>query len=213
MEVVPPALARLIDDFNRFPGIGKKTATRLALYVLRRPASEARNLAADLNELHGSIRLCANCFAFSEEDPCRICADPRRDHGLVCVVEGPGDLMAIEKTGAFKGAYHILHGVLSPIDGIGPKEIKVDALVRRVRGGGVREVLIATSSTVPGEATASYLVERLQGIVPVSRLACGIPMGMDIKYADEHTLAHSIASRNSVTTENGEKGDSEPNNY
>lgn len=198
MEVVPAALARLIDDLHRFPGVGKKTATRLALYILRRPASEARSLANDLVDLHVSIKLCSNCFAFSEIDPCLICDDQRRDHGLICVVEGPGDLMAIEKTGAFKGVYHILHGVLSPMDGIGPKEIKVEALVQRVKGGGIKEVLIATSSTVPGEATASYLIERLQGLIPVSRLACGIPMGMDIKYADEQTLALSIASRKSI---------------
>jgi len=198
VEVVPAALARLIDDLHRFPGIGKKTATRLALYILRRPESEARSLAHDLADLHSSIKLCSNCFAFSEMDPCQICDDSRRDHGLICVVEGPGDLMAIEKTGAFKGVYHILHGVLSPMDGIGPKEIKVDALVRRLQNGAVKEVLIATSSTVPGEATASYLMERLEGLVPVSRLACGIPMGMDIKYADEHTLALSIEARNSM---------------
>ena len=128
-----------------------------------------------------------------------ICDDPGRNHALICVVEGPGDLMAIEKTGAFKGVYHILHGVLSPMDGIGPREIKVDALVERVKAGGVKEVLVGTSSTVPGEATASYLMERLQRIVPVTRLACGIPMGMDIKYADAHTLARSIEGRKSIS--------------
>ena len=195
MEVVPAALARLIADLERLPGVGRKTATRLALHILRRPEAEARAMAADLAELHASIMLCDNCFAFSEENPCRICSDPRRDHGLICVVEGPGDLMAIEKTGAFKGVYHILHGVLSPMDGIGPAEIKVDALIGRVQQGEVREVLIGTSSTVPGEATAAYLLERLRPLVTVSRLACGIPMGMDIKYADEHTLARSIESR------------------
>lgn len=195
MEVVPQPLQLLINDLERLPGIGRKTATRLALHILRRPAVEAQELGRDLAALHSSISLCDNCFAFSEENPCRICSDSRRDTGLICVVEGPGDLMVIEKTGVFKGLYHILHGVLSPMDGIGPDEIKVDALVERVRSGGVREILIATSSTVPGEVTASYLAEKLQGLVTVSRLACGIPMGMDIKYADEHTLAHAIESR------------------
>jgi len=195
MEVVPAALARLIHDFERLPGIGKKTATRLALHILRRPEAEAQGLASDLAELHAAIRLCETCFAFSEHNPCLICGDPKRDARLICVVEGVGDLMAIEKTGAFHGVYHILHGVLSPMDGIGPAEIKVDALVDRVKRGGVEEVLIATSSTVPGEATASYLGERLHGLVRVSRLACGIPLGMDIKYADEHTLARAIESR------------------
>jgi len=197
MNVVPPALARLIADLNRLPGVGKKTATRLALYVLRRPAVEARNLARDLAELHNSIRLCSNCFAFSETDPCTICSNAQRDPCLVCVVEESADLMAIEKTASFKGQYHILHGVLSPMDGLGPEEIKVHALLDRVRRQHVREVLLATSSTVPGEATAAYLLQMLQqeSDVKVTRLACGIPMGMDIKYADELTLARAIESR------------------
>jgi recombination protein RecR len=195
MEVVPAALARLIQDLAKLPGIGKKTATRLALHILRRPEAEAQGLASDLAELHAAIRLCDTCFAFSEHNPCQICSDPKRDSQVVCVVEGPGDLMVIEKTGAFHGVYHILHGVLSPMDGIGPAEIKIDALLARVRKGGIKEVLIATSSTVPGEATASYLAERLKNMVTISRLACGIPLGMDIKYADEHTLARSIESR------------------
>ncbi len=196
LNVVPPALEKLIDSFRHLPGIGQKTATRLALHLLRKPASEARGLARDINALHEAIKLCSNCFAFSEQDPCVICADVRRDPQQVCVVEEPGDLMAIEKTGTYKGQYHILHGVLSPMDGIGPGEIKVDALVQRVRSQNVKEVLIATSSTVPGEATASYLVNRLQGTsVNITRLACGIPMGMDIKYADELTLASAIRGR------------------
>jgi recombination protein RecR len=196
MNVVPPALARLIDDLNRLPGIGKKTATRLALHILRRPAAEAHDLAHDLANLHEAIHLCSNCFAFSESDPCVICGDPGRDPDLVCVVEEPADLMAIEKVAAFKGQYHILHGVLSPMDGVGPAEIKIDALLTRVRKQKVAEVLIATSSTVPGEATASYLASRLQALpVKITRLACGIPMGMDIKYADELTLAKAIEAR------------------
>ena len=198
MEVVPAALARLIDGLSRLPGVGKKTATRLALHILRRPEAEAKTLARDLAELHSTIRLCSSCFTFSESDPCVICSDVRRSQNLVCVVEEPGDLMAIEKTGAFQGLYHILHGVLSPMDGIGPKEIKVEALVERVQQRGVTEVLIATSSTVPGEATAAYLAERLRGMASLTRLACGIPMGMDLKYADQHTLARAIKSRNSA---------------
>lgn len=196
MNVVPPALGRLIDDLARLPGIGKKTATRLALHILRRPAAEAHELANDIAVLHETISLCSNCFAFSESDPCAICSDPGRDGSLVCVVEGPADLMAIEKAGSFKGRYHILHGVLSPMDGVGPAEIRVDALLKRVNMQGVTEVLLATSSTVPGEATAAYLAGRLQALpVEVSRLACGIPMGMDIKYADEITLTRAIESR------------------
>lgn len=196
MQIIPPALERLIENLGKLPGIGNKTATRLALNILRRPAGQALELAGALSELHSSIRLCSCCFAFSESDPCVICADPKRDNQLICVVEEPGDLMAIEKTGIYRGQYHILHGVLSPIDGIGPEELKVRELLARVRSGGVKEVLIATSSTVPGEATASYLIDRLHNApIRLTRLACGIPMGMDIKYADKHTLAKSIESR------------------
>jgi len=199
MQSVPPALERLIADFAKLPGIGRKTATRLALYILRRPASEARNLVEDLAALHSSIRLCSSCFAFSESDPCLICGDTRRDDRLVCVVEEPGDLMSIEKTGVFRGVYHILHGVLSPMDGIGPKELKIKELFERIENQDVEEILIATSSTVPGEATASFLMDQLHRFtVKVTRLACGIPMGMDIKYADEHTLARAIESRQTV---------------
>ncbi len=196
MQVIPPALDRLIDDLGKLPGIGRKTATRLALNILRRPAGYAQELSQALAELHSSIRLCSCCFAFSESDPCGICADGRRDGQLVCVVEEPGDLMAIEKTASFRGHYHILHGVLSPIDGIGPDELKIQELVARINSGTVKEILIATSSTVPGEATASYLIDLLKNApVKLTRLACGIPMGMDIKYADRHTLARAIESR------------------
>ena len=196
MQSVPPPLERLIDDFTRLPGIGRKTATRLALYLLRRPVGEARELAETLSLLHSSIQICSDCFAFSELDPCPVCADDRRDRTLVCVVEEPGDMMAIEKTSSFRGIYHILHGVLSPMDGIGPDELKIRGLYRRLQKGTVQEVFIATSSTVPGEATASYLMDNLQRFrVKISRLACGIPMGMDIKYADKYTLARAIDSR------------------
>jgi len=199
MQVIPPALERLIADLTRLPGIGRKTATRLALYILRRPAVEARNLADDLKILHETIHLCHQCFTFSETDPCVICGNPSRDLRLVCVVEEPGDQIAIEKTGAFRGTYHILHGVIAPMDGIGPDELKIRELWQRVASGGVDEVLIATSSTVPGEATASYLFEILKETkIRLSRLACGIPMGMDIKYADEHTLAKAIESRQAL---------------
>ena len=199
MQIVPPALERLITDLVNLPGIGRKTATRLALYLLRRPASEARTLADDLASLHSSIRLCSSCYAFSETDPCGICGDGRRDFKLVCVVEEPGDLLSIEKTGAYRGIYHILHGVLSPMDGIGPMELKIRELIDRIKKENVEEVLIATSSTVPGEATASFLMDQLKSFpVRVTRLACGIPMGMDIKYADEHTLARAIESRQQI---------------
>jgi recombination protein RecR len=196
MYVIPPALKNLIEDLTRLPGIGKKTATRLALHILRRPVVEAQRLAGDLAELHASIQLCQGCYSFSETDPCLICGDSQRNSALVCVVEEPGDMLAIEKTGVFHGVYHILHGVLSPMDGIGPDELKIKELFFRIKKKGIEEILVATSSTVPGEATASYLIGHLKEYsVKVTRLACGIPMGMDLKYADEHTLARAIESR------------------
>jgi recombination protein RecR len=200
IQVIPPALERLVRSFSSLPGIGAKTATRLALTMLRKPASEAREMAAALSELHGSIRLCSACMAFSETDPCNVCGDPRRDGTLVCVVEQPADLLAIEKTDHYRGHYHILHGVLSPVDGIGPAELKIKELLTRLEEGTIKEVLIATSSTVPGEATASYLIDALSRFsIKLTRLACGIPMGMDIKYADQHTLARAIESRSEAT--------------
>ncbi len=196
MQVIPPALERLINDLSRLPGIGRKTATRLALFILRRPAADAKNLAEDLVQLHQAIHLCSQCYTFSETDPCIICGNPSRNSRLVCVVEEPGDQIAIEKTGAFRGTYHILHGVIAPMEGIGPGELKMAELEKRVKHGEVDEVLIATSSTVAGEATASFITDMLQSTgVRLSRLACGIPMGMDIKYADEHTLARAIEAR------------------
>ena len=196
MQVVPPALERLIQDLSKLPGIGKKTASRLALHIMRSPAEEARSLAADLAELHTAVKLCSICFIFSETDPCKICSDHSRNTGVVCVVEGSDDLLAIEKTGVYQGLYHILHGVLAPMDGIGPDEIKINELIERIRRHKISEILIATSSTVPGEATASYLARILhKEPVKVTRLACGIPMGMDIKYADEVTLARAIETR------------------
>lgn len=196
MQVLPPALENLIENLSFLPGIGKKTATRLALNILRRPSSQAKNLALALSELHGSIQLCSCCFTFSESDPCDICAEPKRQADIICVVEQSADLLAIEKTATFPGHYHILHGVLSPIDGIGPEEIKIKELLARVSNGTVKEVIIATSSTVPGEATANYLADTLKATpVKLTRLACGIPMGMDIKYADKYTLAKAIEAR------------------
>lgn len=196
MQVIPPALEKLIEQLSRLPGIGKKTATRLALTILRKPRGMAHELGTALLELHSSIQLCSCCFTFSESDPCAICGDPKRDGETVCVVEQSGDLMAIEKTGIFRGHYHVLHGVLSPMDGIGPDEIKVRELMARIRSGVVSEVIIATSSTVPGEATASFLTDIVQKEdVLLTRLACGIPMGMDIKYADKYTLTRAIEAR------------------
>lgn len=196
MQVIPPALERLIEQLSRLPGVGKKTATRLALTILRKPRGLAHDLGSALLDLHSSIQLCSCCFTFSDSDPCVICGDPKRNGEIVCVVEQSGDLMAIEKTEIFRGHYHVLHGVISPIDGVGPDEIKVRELLARIRSGTIKEVIIATSSTVPGEATASFLTDVIRKEnVTLTRLACGIPMGMDIKYADKYTLAKAIEAR------------------
>ncbi len=196
MQGIPPALEKLIDNLARLPGIGRKTATRLALNILRKPPTLAKDLAESLNTLHDSIQLCSCCFSFSDQDPCPICSDPRRQADTLCVVEQSGDLLAIEKTDSFRGHYHILHGVISPMDGIGPDEIKIKELQARIENGTIKEVIIATSSTVPGEATASYLIDILaKAPIRLTRLACGIPMGMDIKYADKYTLAKAILTR------------------
>ncbi|MFH0781809.1 MAG: recombination mediator RecR [Pseudomonadota bacterium] len=196
MQGIPPALEKLIDNLARLPGIGKKTATRLALNILRKPPALAKDLAESLSTLHDSIQLCSCCFSFSDKDPCPICSDPRRQADTLCVVEQSGDLLAIEKTDSYRGHYHILHGVISPMDGIGPDEIKIRELQARIQNGTIKEVIIATSSTVPGEATASYLIDILaKAPIHLTRLACGIPMGMDIKYADRYTLARAILAR------------------
>ncbi len=192
----PPALARLIKNLGRLPGVGEKTATRMALQILRWPASQARELANSIGELHEKIRLCSRCFTFSQDDPCPICADSKRDSTIICVVEDPGDLLAIEKAGAFKGRYHVLHGVLSPMDGVGPDQLRISPLLDRIGKEGVKEIVIATSSTVAGEATATYLSDLLQDRgIKTSRIACGIPMGMDLKYADKMTLQRAMEAR------------------
>ncbi len=195
----PPALVRLVKNLSRLPGVGEKTATRMAMSILRWPEDRAGELAASIAELHGRIRLCSSCFTFSEQDPCPVCSDPKRDRTSICVVEDPGDLLALEKAGGFRGVYHVLHGALAPMDGMGPDELKIKELIRRIQATGVKEIIIATSSTVAGEATAAYLSDVLGRLpVRVSRIACGIPMGMDIKYADGMTLQRAIEARHEM---------------
>lgn len=192
----PPALLRLVRDLERLPGVGEKSATRFALQILRWPREQARELAQAVHELHDRIRLCSRCHTFSETDPCPVCSDPARDAPILCVVEDPGDILAIEKSGAYRGRYHVLHGAISPLDGIGPSQLKIAELLERIRAGEAAEVIIATSSTASGEATAAYLSDSLaRENVKVTRIACGIPMGMDIKYADQVTLRRAIAAR------------------
>jgi recombination protein RecR len=195
MSGIPKSLERLALEFQRLPGIGAKSAARLAYYLLRAPEDEAQRLARAIDESRAAVRRCSVCNTLTEVDPCEICSDPERDASLLCVVEEPGNLAAIEKTREYKGRYHVLWGALSPLRGVGPDEIDTAGLVRRVTEE-VREVVIATNPNVEGEATALYLARRLKGSgVRVTRIAFGLPVGGDIEYADEVTMARSLENR------------------
>jgi recombination protein RecR len=189
-------IAKLVQLLGKLPGIGEKTATRLAFHVLRAPESYARDLAAALVGVKERIRLCSVCMNLTESDPCAMCRDARRDAGLVCVVAHPTDLLAIERTGGFRGRYHVLHGVLSPLDGIGPDDLRMKELVVRAGTGEVREVIVATSPNVEGEATALYLAKVLKALgVRVTRIASGVPIGGELEYADGVTISRALEGR------------------
>ncbi len=202
MGIYPRSLERLIKEFSRLPGIGQKSATRVALYVLRSNRELAEGLAGSLIEVKEKIRFCSICFTLTDDDPCSICCNENRSNGTICVVEGPGEQLALEESGSFKGRYHVLHGVLSPLDGIGPEDLKIGELLNRLDGEGIREVILATNPTTEGEATASFLVkllsEKKKGL-KITRIALGVPMGGDLKYMDRMTLEHALSSRTPVT--------------
>jgi recombination protein RecR len=186
---------RLVSEFQRLPGIGAKSAARLAYYLLRSPSEEAARLASAITESRDAVRRCSVCNTLTETDPCEICSDPQRDASLLCVVEEPGNVAAIEKTREFRGRYHVLWGALSPLRGIGPDEIDVAGLVVRVTPE-IREVVLATNPNVEGETTALYIAKRLKPVgVRVTRIAFGLPVGGDIEYADEVTMARSLENR------------------
>jgi len=192
----PAPLARLIDELQRLPGIGPKSAQRIAFHLLKGTAADAERLAQAVSELLGSIRICARCNAFTDREVCATCTDPARSDRVVCVVEEPYNLQTIERTRDFRGRYHVLHGALSPLSGIGPDELRVTGLLDRVRTGGVEEVILATSPTVEGEATAVYLARILKPLsVKVTRIAMGIPVGSDLDWADEVTMAKALEGR------------------
>ncbi|MBU2547634.1 MAG: recombination mediator RecR [Proteobacteria bacterium] len=196
MGYYPPALIKLIDNLARLPGIGRKTATRLALFLMRQPEERVRELADSLIEVKLRISFCSLCHNFTEQDPCPLCRDEARANGTICVVEGPGDLMALEATGVFKGRYHVLGGALSPLSGVGPGELRIGELAARIGPESVREVLLATSSGAEGEATANFICEMLRGKgVMVTRIARGVPMGAELEYVDEATLKKAIEAR------------------
>jgi recombination protein RecR len=189
-------IVRLIEELTRLPGVGAKTASRLAMHILRSSREDAENLARAILEVKEKIRLCSLCFNLTDQDPCRICQDPRRDGEVICVVSGPEDLMALEKSGSFRGLYHVLHGVLSPLEGVGPKDLRLGELLSRLQGGKVKEVILATNPSVEGEATAQYLSQIIKPLnVRVTRIARGVPMGGDLQYIDQVTLSKSLENR------------------
>ena len=191
------AIEELVAEFAKLPGVGRKTAQRLTYFLLKQPREEAARLSRAVAALGERVRACSRCGNLTEADPCAICADPRRDQGMVCVVEEASDVLAIERAGEYRGVYHVLGGRLSPLDGVGPEQLNITALIRRVENGGhVREVILATNPSVEGEATAHYL-ERLvtRPGIGLSRLARGLPMGSELEYADGETIAQAIAAR------------------
>ena len=199
MHGVAEPIQRLIEAFERLPGIGPKSASRLAFYMLRAPDEQVQDLAQAIATLKESIVYCSRCQNLSETDPCAICSDPGRDQHLVCVVEDPLDVVAIERTGAYKGLYHVLHGVINPVEGVGPDDLRMQSLLDRLEREPIQEVLIATNPNMEGEATAMYLARLLHPKgVRVTRLARGLPVGGDLEYADEITLSRALEGRRDI---------------
>ena len=199
MDYYPASIKNLIRNLARLPGIGQKTAERLAMHILQQPDAAAQQLAGSIVELKRRLRLCERCFALSDDALCRICSDPSRESGLVCVVEQPADMASIEKSGAYRGRYHILGGVLSPMDGIGPNDIKIVELIARIADEHIQEVILATGTNVEGESTAAYIAGVLESLpVRVTRIASGVPMGGDLKYVDQVTLKRAMESRHGI---------------
>ena len=192
-------IEKLIDEFRKLPGIGPKSAQRLAYSVLRRPREDAERLSRAVLEVKEKIRYCSRCNNFSDRDPCNYCSNPSRSNETICVVEEPHDILAIEKTREYRGRYHVLHGVLSPINGVGPENLKLNNLLERLREGEVREVILATNPDVEGEATAIYLAKLLKPIgIKISRIALGVPVGSDLEFADEVTMSKALEHRHEL---------------
>ena len=196
---LPASLQNLVDQFKRLPGVGAKSAQRLAFHVLKTPREEAERLCDAIREVKDRVTYCSICNNITDTDPCIYCADPARDARMICVVEEPQNVQVVEKTGGFRGAYHVLLGALSPLQGIGPDDLKIKGLLTRIGAGGVDEIILATNPTVEGEATAIYLARLLKPLgVRVTRIATGIPVGSDLEYADELTMGKSLEGRREV---------------
>lgn len=195
-SVLPRSVQRLIDEFSRLPGVGPKSASRLTFFLLRRTDSQALDLAAALQELKEKTKLCSVCFNITEEDPCPLCQDDTRDPTTLCVVEEPLDVLAIERSRAYNGRYHVLHGAISPVEGIGPEDLRINELIDRVNKGNFKEIILATNPTLEGESTALYMQRRLaERPVRLTRLARGLPVGGDLEYTDEITLGRALEGR------------------
>ncbi len=195
-SAAPGPVVRLIDEFHKLPGVGPKSAQRLTYYLLRMPVAEARALAEAILEVKERITFCSTCQNVTEANPCRICSNERRDRGMICVVEEPLDILALERSGSYQGVYHVLHGAISPMDGIGPEELKIEELLGRLHSNEVAEVILATNPNLEGEATAMYLTRLMRPLgVKVTRLARGLPVGGDLEYADDVTLTRAMEGR------------------
>ena len=193
--MLSPAVENLVGQLSRLPGIGSRTAQRLAFHILQTPKEEAQALADAIHEVKERVRFCRECGNLTEDEMCSICLDARRDRSVICVVEQPVDLVSLERTAEYRGMYHVLGGALSPLDGVEPSNLRIDELMHRVERNGVQEVVLATNPNMTGEATAAYLADRLRGRVRVTRLASGLPVGGDLEYADEVTLGRALSGR------------------
>lgn len=198
-HALPEPISRLIDELSKLPGIGEKNATRLAFHIFRSSDGFARNLSDAILKTKSEVQTCSVCQNFTAQDPCRLCLNPNRDNSLICVVEEPLDLIAIERSGEFSGKYHVLNGVISPLDGIGPEDLKIKELMDRLKSGNVKEIIIATNTSVEGEATSMYIAKLVKplGII-TTRIAHGIPVGGDIEYIDELTLGKALKDRREI---------------
>jgi recombination protein RecR len=200
LSTIPRPVQTLIDELSRLPGIGPKTASRLTYFLLRQPPEQSNSLAEALVEMKEHTRFCSICFNMTENDPCPVCSDEAREASVICVLEEPLDVIAIEKTRVFKGRYHVLHGAISPVDDVGPDDLRIKELLNRLRDNKVREVIIATNPSYEGEATAMYLQKQIAPLgLKVTRLARGLPVGGDLEYADETTLARALEGRSEMS--------------
>ena len=200
MSIYTPALQKLIDELGKLPGVGPKSAQRIAFHLIKLPEQDALSLANAIQEAKQKVRFCETCFNMSDEVICEICSDTQRDSSLVCVVEEPRDIVALERTREYKGLYHVLQGAINPIDGIGPEQLKIRELLERLKGNTVVEVILCTNPNIEGEATAMYLAKLIEPLgIQVSRIASGLPVGGDLEYADELTLGRALEGRRNIS--------------